>query len=226
MDDLTLTGPALRKNLDELAIINHWLGGYKVVLDALDKLLATPAYEDVFFNNIEVADIGCGGGDTLRRVAAWGRQKDVTMQLTGVDANPFMLEYAAQKCNRIPEIKLKRYDIFSAGFKKQTYDIIICSLFCHHFTDKQLASMLRQLHGQAQIAVIINDLHRHPVAYYSIKWLTAIFSKSHLVKNDAPLSVLRSFRRKDIESILKTAGITDYAIKWHWAFRWQIILYK
>src|SRR5687768_10506251 len=87
MDDLTLTGPALRKNLDELAVINHWLGGYKVVTEALDKLLANPTYEDHFFNHIEVADIGCGGGDTLRRVAAWGRQKDVNMRLTGVDAN-------------------------------------------------------------------------------------------------------------------------------------------
>lgn len=40
MDDLTLSGEDLRRNLDELEVINHWLGGHKVVLDALDKLVA------------------------------------------------------------------------------------------------------------------------------------------------------------------------------------------
>jgi 2-polyprenyl-3-methyl-5-hydroxy-6-metoxy-1,4-benzoquinol methylase len=226
MDDLSLTGPALRKNLEELSFINHWLGGYQVVLHALDKLLATPAYEDVFFNRLEVADIGCGGGDILKKVAAWGRQKDVNLKLTGVDANPFMLDYAAGKCASFPEINFRRYDVFSNGFKKQTYDIIICSLFCHHFNNRQLASMLRQLHSQARLAVVINDLHRHPLAYYSIKWLTIAFSRSYLVKNDAPLSVLRAFRRKELENILAEAGIREYSIKWHWAFRWQIIVYK
>jgi hypothetical protein len=44
------------------------------------------------------------------------------------------------------------------------------------------------------------------------------------VKNDAPLSVLRGFKKKELEEVLKKAGITDYSIHWKWAFRWLIIV--
>jgi hypothetical protein len=86
--------------------------------------------------------------------------------------------------------------------------------------------MWQQLYRQANQAVIINDLHRHPLAYYSIKWITRLFSGSYLVKNDAPLSVLRAFRKPELEEILDKCNIKKYALRWQWAFRWQLIMYK
>ena len=82
------------------------------------------------------------------------------------------------------------------------------------------------MHQNAEKGFFIADLHRHPLAYYSIKWLTGLFSKSYLVKNDAPLSVLRGFSRKEWESLLTKAGIKNYSIRWKWAFRWLIIVEK
>ena len=98
-----------------------------------------------------------------------------------------------------------------------------CSLFCHHFTDDELVTLLRQWRAQAQVAVIINDLHRHWLAYHSIKWLTRLLGGSYLVRHDAPLSVARAFRRKDWVALLARAGITRYELRWRWAFRWQVI---
>jgi hypothetical protein len=46
-----------------------------------------------------------------------------------------------------------------------------------------------------------------------------------MVKNDAPLSVLRAFSRDDLNTILTNAGIKNYQIRWRWAFRWQVIVY-
>ena len=88
MDDLTLATDALRQNLDELETINTWLGGYAPVLNALARLRPRfPAGRP-----LRVADLGSGGGDTLRHVARWARKNGVTVQLTGIDANAFMLE--------------------------------------------------------------------------------------------------------------------------------------
>ncbi|MDQ2657524.1 MAG: SAM-dependent methyltransferase, partial [Bacteroidota bacterium] len=67
-------------------------------------------------------------------------------------------------------------------------------------------------------------IHRHWLAYYSIKWLTRMFSKSAMVRHDAPLSVHRAFRKSELEEILRRAGLVDYKIKWRWAFRWQVIV--
>ncbi len=221
MDDLSLSGDELQRNLEELETINTWLGGYKVVLDALEKLL-----DGYSGPPLRLADIGSGGGDTLRHIAKWARRKNIPMELTGIDANDFMVQYARQRCGGFPEITFVQHDVFSEQFSHERYDIVVCSLFCHHFTDAQLVQMFRQLHRQAGIAVIINDLHRHWLAYHSIKWVTRLFSGSRLVKHDAPLSVWRAFRREELEALVRQAGITQYSLRWMWAFRWQLLLKK
>ncbi|ARS36762.1 SAM-dependent methyltransferase [Pontibacter actiniarum] len=221
MDDLTLSGEELRQNLDELEVINNWLGGHKVVLNALDKLVAAHRPQ-----HLRIADIGCGGGDTLKSIARWARRKSIKVELVGVDANDFMVQYARRRCSHYPEIAIVQHDVLSAEFALEQYDVLVCSLFCHHFTDAQLVQMFRQLHQQAQLAVIVNDLHRHWLAYYSIKYITAAFSKSYLVKNDAPLSVWRAFRRQELAELVRQAGVEKYELRWMWAFRWQLLLQK
>ena len=223
MDDLYLSNEALRKNLDELEIINKWLGGNAVVTNALNEITSQYTLPN---QALTIADLGCGGGDILREVAVWAREKHFRVNLTGIDANLFMVEYARQKCADYPNISVIQENIFSPAFRQKPFDIIICSLFCHHFTSEELIPLLSQLQQQAQKAVIINDLHRHPLAYYSIKWLTKLFSGSYLVKNDAPLSVLRAFRKSEIQHILAAAGITNFSLQWQWAFRWRLIIYK
>ena len=220
MDDLTLATDALRQNLDELETINTWLGGYQPVLDALRRLrprLATG-------QPLRLADLGSGGGDTLRHVARWARRNGVSVELTGIDANQFMLDYAAAKSQDFPEISYRQLDIFSAEFRAEPYDVLTCSLFCHHFGDEELVPLLRQWRQQARVAVVVNDLHRHWLAYHSIKWLTRLLGGSYLVRHDAPLSVARAFRRTDWELLLRRAGITRYELRWRWAFRWQLIV--
>ncbi|GAA4013259.1 class I SAM-dependent methyltransferase [Hymenobacter fastidiosus] len=219
MDDLTLASDALRQNLDELETINTWLGGYRVVLNALHRLRLTFPTD----RPLLLADLGSGGGDTLRHIADWARRHRLPMELVGIDANAFMIAYATEKASHHPEISFRQQDIFSPEFRRQPFDIITCSLFCHHFPEEELVTLLRQVHEQARVGVIINDLHRHPLAYYSIKWLTWLFRGSYLVQHDAPLSVARAFTRPDWVRLLARAGIGTYTLRWHWAFRWQVV---
>ena len=75
------------------------------------------------------------------------------------------------------------------------------------------------------LGFFINDLHRHAIAYYSIKFLTSLFSHSYLVKHDAPLSVRRGFKKEEWEKIFSNAGIIKYSIEWKWAFRYLITVF-
>jgi SAM-dependent methyltransferase len=168
MDDLGLATEELRQNLDELETINTWLGGYQPVLAALARLRARFPQG----RPLRLADLGSGGGDTLRHISTWARRRGVGVELTGIDANAFMLSYASAKSAAYPEIGYQQVDIFSPEFAAQHYDVLTASLFCHHFTDAELVQLLRGWQQQAGVAVIINDLHRHPLAYHSIKYLT------------------------------------------------------
>ena len=221
MDDLSLASDELRQNLDELETINTWLGGYQPVLAALAKLRA----RFPLGRALRLADLGSGGGDTLRHIAAWARQQGVPVALTGIDANAFMLDYAQAKSTAFPEISYRQLDIFSPEFAAQPYDVLTASLFCHHFTDAELVALLRNWHQQAGVAVVINDLHRHWLAYYSIKLLTWLLRGSRLVRHDAPLSVARAFTRADWRRLLAQAGIARYSVRWCWAFRWQVVIW-
>lgn len=224
MDDPQLGNEALRKNLDEIALINTWLGGNKVLTKALDYLSKKNIL--TVKEKIHLADLGAGGGDNLRVMAKWFRKKGITAELTGIDFNDFMLDYARQKTADFPEISYAKQDIFSGEFQAQDYELVSMSLFCHHFTDTQLIELFAKLYNEVGKVVIINDLHRNPLAYHSIKLLTKLGQGSYLVQHDAPLSVQRAFVRSDFANLLRVAGVPYFEIRWIWAFRFQVLFGK
>ena len=220
MDDLLCSGEVVHQTLRELEIINRLLGGNYVTISGVKALLKNKPAKDM----ITVADLGCGGGDILKLVATWGRKNKLNLQLTGVDANPNIISFARKNSESFPEIEYQDVNIFSDEFREKKYDLILATLFTHHFNEEELISILDSAHRQAKIGIVINDIHRHWFAYHSIHMLTKIFSKSKMVKYDAPLSVLRSFKKVELQSILHKAGIKNYQLKWKWAFRWQLII--
>jgi 2-polyprenyl-3-methyl-5-hydroxy-6-metoxy-1,4-benzoquinol methylase len=219
MDDLECSGYVLEQTLRELEFINKWLGGNKITIDAIAHLSRFSHTRD-----ITIADLGCGGGEMLRIIDRWGRKNNLKVRLVGIDANPNIIAFAKRNLKDCPGIRFETVNIFSSEFRDLKYDIVIGTLFYHHFSNDQLAMFFKQLQKQVALGYIINDIHRHWLAYYSIKILTRLFSKSAMVKYDAPLSVLRSFKKKELEKILDVAGPADRKIQWKWAFRWQAIV--
>jgi 2-polyprenyl-3-methyl-5-hydroxy-6-metoxy-1,4-benzoquinol methylase len=219
MDDLNCTGHVLNRTLRELEIINKWLGGNRITINALGQLLK-PHSND---KTITIVDLGCGGGDMLRIIDSWGKNKNLRLNLIGIDANPNIVAFAKRNLAVYPHIQFQTLNIFSEEFQRQKYDIVIGTLFYHHFSSEQLIHFFRKLRDQVTIGFIINDIHRHWLAYYSIKILTQGLSKSAMVKYDAPLSVLRAFKRSELRKMLEATAIENFTIRWKWAFRWQVI---
>lgn len=220
MDDFQGKGPDWDQALRELKIINNRLGGNAVTTNGIANLLQEKAPEHA----LSIADLGCGGGDMLVVMANWARKQQLEASFYGIDVNNHIVEYARKNTAAYPEIKYLAADIFSEKFGSRNFDVVTCSLFTHHFTDEELVKMLSRLKKQVRLGIVINDLHRHPLAYYSISLLTSLFSRSRMVRNDGPLSVLRGFSKKDWERVLQAAGISSYTIRWRWAFRWELVI--
>lgn len=220
MDNLDCDGEVVHQTLRELEVINSWLGGNAVTLNALDKFLKDQSKSERY----SIADLGCGSGDMLRLISHFGKKNGYQFDLTGIDANPNIVAFARARNDDMPEIQFDTMNIFSPEFETKKYDIVLGTLFFHHFSTEELISFFSSLRGHVRKALIINDIHRHAFAFHSIKILTRIFSKSAMVKYDAPLSVRRAFRKHEIEYILDSAGYKTYQIRWKWAFRWQVIV--
>lgn len=211
----------IRQNMKELNTVNTYLGGHAISIAGIKKILRVRQMKEA----ITICEIGCGGGDNLKAINNWCNKHHISVSFIGIDINPSCIEFAQQQ---YPDIDTKWIcsDYKYANFEGSKPDIIFSSLFCHHFTDDELISMLQWMKQNACKGFFINDLHRNLLAYYSIKMITGIFSHSYLVKNDAPLSVSRGFKIKEWKTLLQQAGIHNFNVKWKWAFRHLIIYYN
>jgi ubiquinone/menaquinone biosynthesis C-methylase UbiE len=174
-------------NMKELQFINAHLGGHSITIKGFKKLLQKR-------KTISICEIGCGGGDNLNAIDIFCRKNNIICSFTGIDINKDCIAFAKEN-SQGENINFIVSDYKNVDFKNEKPDIIFSSLFCHHFTNKELHEMLNWMKKNSTVGFFINDLQRHPIAYYSIKVAVNIFSKSYLVKNDAPISVLRGFKK-------------------------------
>lgn len=207
----------IKRNMQELNTINSWLGGHKITIAGLHQLIGNK-------KEICVCEIGCGGGDNLAAISNALQRKNIYLKCIGIDIKKECIDFAKQNPANNYAAQWIISDYKKVSFEQKP-DIIFSSLFCHHFTEFELQQQLQWMKSNSSLGFFINDLHRHALAYYSIKLLTTLFSRSYLVKNDAPLSVARGFKKEELQNILSSCGINNYSIKWKWAFRY-LILYK
>lgn len=218
MDDFSIEGTLLHDTLDKLAIINKWLGGNSITLGGLKILLKNQPKDQT----ITIVDLGCGGGDILREISRYGKKEGYDFQLIGIDANKNATDYAATLSSGYDNIKYYSYDVFSEAFKSLKYDIVTATLFLHHFKEQQLFELLTILYKNANVGIVVNDLHRHRLAYYLFK-LVSIPVKNRMINEDGLTSILRGFKRKELEGLSNNLKV-EYQLKWKWAFRYQLIL--
>ncbi|MGN6212556.1 methyltransferase domain-containing protein [Parafilimonas sp.] len=214
LDEDNIPFEAIQQNMQEINIINAWLGGHTITLNGFRKLLGNK-------NKIHICEIGCGDGNNLYQLYKWCKKNDVQFSCTGIDIKAECIE-AAKKDYAIENAVWLVQDYKTVKFASKP-DIIFSSLFCHHFDDRDLVAQLQFMQHNSVLGFFINDLQRNRFAYYSIKIITRFFSSSYLVRNDAPLSVARGFHKKEWAAIFNKAGIRNYTIKWKWAFRYLII---
>lgn len=143
--------------------------------------------------------------------------------LVGIDLNPWAkiaAGYASKESgNADCSITYETANIFEFE-PAQPIDLIISSLFTHHLTNSQIVDFLRWMDSRARKGWFINDLHRHPLAYYFIKVATALFSRNRLIRNDAAVSVARAFSVADWRHLIKEAGLQGrVSIQWFFPFR-------
>lgn len=216
LDADTILESDLFQNLKELHQINTLLGGYSISFSALKKVLT-------YNKKYTLVDIGSGGGDTLKEILKWNRKVNYNLSLIGIDLKQSCTTYSK---NNNPQLEINFVcDDYKNILKHvESVDIIHACLFCHHLTNEEIIELI-QFAQQQKATLIINDLERNPIAYYAIEYLTMLFSRSYLVKNDAPLSVLRGFKKREWYKIMWMANVKNYSIKWKWAFRHEVIIY-
>lgn len=200
--------------LFQLDRIGRFLGGNKATLKTFHKI-STPQ---------SILDVGCGGGHFTIQLAKEFPQSKVT----GIDISSQAIEFAQKRLSetQLKNIEFKVSPALELKAASNSFDVVTTTLVCHHMNDTQLIDFLKKAYQVAKKYIIINDLHRHPLASLAFGMVARPFFNNRLILHDGLLSIKRAFKKSDWIDYLAQAEIPleQCSITWHWAFRWVLCI--
>lgn len=156
---------------------------------------------------LRIVDLGCGYGDTLRRVERWAERCGFAVELLGVDLNANAIRAAREAT--LPSSRI----VWLAGDatelpEAQDADLIVTSLVMHHIPEAGIVDLLRWMDRTARLGWFVCDLHRMPVPYRLFSALMHGPWWHPFIRPDGLASIRRSFRRDDWDRITAAAGVS------------------
>jgi SAM-dependent methyltransferase len=213
MDTESVSFEEFHECLHTLRIINTFTLAYRPTLRWFERMTAGAGSEQ----SLSVLDVGCGGGDMLRRIWRWARKRHFDLELIGIDLNPWSKESAEHVTPKDAPIRFETANVFSLDPSRRA-DFIVSSLFAHHLTDGELIRFIRWMDCHATRGWFINDLHRNPVPYLFIKYAGRLLISDRMNRHDGPVSVARAFTASEWRHLLEEAGIPPERTKIEWFF--------
>lgn len=220
MDDFGMSGDVLKDALDKIGKINQFLGGNKLTLEGVKNILKQHQVKD----KITIVDVGCGNGEMLRFIADYLERNNIKCDLIGIDANQFSVNYAKKQSIHYPNITYRCEDIFDKSFENLEYDIVLCTLTLHHFKDDEIIKLIKVFKTNAKMGIVINDLERSSISYRLFQAFCFTLRLNDMSRVDGLVSILRGFKKPELEQFSKKLHLKNYSIEWKWAFRYQWII--
>ena len=195
----------------ELQRVNQWLGDASALRNSLLKDI-----EAAGLQSFSVLDVGAGSGELMRVAARWARETKRDARLVGLELNERSAKAILDEGESVRSV---RADAFKLPFENQQFEYVLCSLFTHHFRDPQVIELLREMSRVARRKVFVIDLHRDPVAYFFYTTVARLFLHNRLIREDGALSILRSFKTEELDSLGRQAGLREVVVEKHFPAR-------
>lgn len=214
MDTGDYTPEEYERCLAELVFINRFLGDAAALKNTLLRDVQT---EDL--RNFSVLDVGAGSGEMLRAIAKFARKRNRKSNLCGLELNARSARAVLEESRIYAEISAVRGNALCLPFADNAFDYTICTLFTHHFRDENVVKILREMARVSRRKIFVVDLHRHKTAYALYKIFCTAFGISDFVRGDGSLSILRAFKKEELENLAIKANLSKISVERHFPFR-------
>jgi 2-polyprenyl-3-methyl-5-hydroxy-6-metoxy-1,4-benzoquinol methylase len=200
----------LERDLANLRSFNRWFGGHGLVRHFLRRWLKPN-------EKARILDVATGSGDIPRLIADHARRQNVSVHIDAIDQQESTIEIAHRLSAAYPEINFYCADLFewnsSPGLKLDglkpssfPYDIVLCSLALHHFTNNDAVRALQKIRELSRARVLLADLRRARWLSCAVYFVTATIYRDEMTKTDARLSAARAFSFVEMRELAERAG--------------------
>ena len=202
MDTLPLSEVEVRSTLRWLQFTNRRFGGTRTILRHLSAWTAGWPTDRA----THLLDVGTGAADIPAAVVAWARRLGLPIRVTAIDSAASIVAAARAAVRDEPDIFVEQISLFELAATDRRFDIVTASLFLHHVPPERTRDALEAIDRLAIRGVIVSDLLRSPLAWAAVGAL-AFATGNRIVRHDAPLSVRRAFRVRELSRLAAAAGL-------------------
>ena len=192
----------LKQDLRNLRQLNRWFGSHRLILHFLRRWMQPGA-------RLRIVDLATGAGDIPRLTVDLARKIGASVEIDAVDRQLATLEIARGWSRGYSEIAFHEADllVFNPAHR---YEIVLCSLALHHFSDADAVRVLRRCRELSRKFVLVSDLRRSCFLTIGVYLLTALIFRESMTKYDGRLSAARAFSFREMDDLARQAGWQNF----------------
>lgn len=214
----------VRRSLHDIRRINTYLGGARVVCEATLGML-----QKCGLGRATVLDIGTGCADIPLRLTKMAEARGISLCVIALDNNARHLRVARDDLSSHQvgrAVSLLQADAFRLPLCDDAVDVVISSLFLHHFRGPQIVQLLREFDRVSRIGWAMNDLVRHLTPLVFFRLTRPIFARSYLTRHDGEASLRRGYTAHEMQRIVGQTQLPGMCVRRHFPFRMSIVREK
>jgi ABC-type transport system involved in cytochrome c biogenesis ATPase subunit len=168
---------------------------------------------------VSVVDFGCGAGDIVADAVRDAARRGWTIDALATDRATVAIDAARANASRAAPaaIRFAQRDLLGGTLAGDPCaQVAHASLVLHHFVDADVCQALRTMSAAATELVVWSDLIRDTAGEIGARLST--LGRSRVLRDDALLSVRRSFTLAEARAFAEAAGLTDIEVtRWRGA---------
>ena len=170
---------------------------------------------------LRVLDVAGGAADLPVRMDRVARSVGVSLQWILSDRSSHALDHALSRA-RSAGLDCQAVRVDAVQDPLPPADVVMNSLFLHHFDHEDATRILRGMRQAARLAVGVTDLRRTRLAL-GLVWLgSRLVTRSPVVHHDATASVRAAHAPADIRDMAERAGMHGASIEVADPVRWRL----
>lgn len=157
--------------------------------------------------SIRILDVGAGGGDVCRLIAARLRRDGLTAEITALDADERAVRWAAAH-DGSSGIRYRCAFTHELVEEGEQFDVVFSNHVLHHLSESELQGVLRDSARlvSAGGVVVHRDIARSRAAYTLFTAATWLFAAGPLrgsfIREDGLISIRRSYRARELAAVV------------------------